>query len=266
MNPFFTRSVAYIRRHALLLGIALLFVLLCIGYALGYRPGPSLTFVRVGTLVLTNVPVGGTVYADETKRTVSTGKDIRLTLVPGSHSIIIDVKGNNPWSDTVNIAPRTDTTVSPINVPLTVQRTLLQGADAMKAQSAIAAYALPSDAKPLAMAGGCVNVSVANNRVLATMATSTSCTPVPYLCVGGSCATTVVFAPVTPLRSVLPYPGREDALIVAYGTNVAVLELNPLKPQFFAPLLQGGVAPVIAPWDASSIVVHDDLRTFTIGL
>jgi hypothetical protein len=187
-------------------------------------------------------------------------------LVPGSHSIIIDVKGNNPWSDTVNITPRTDTIVSPINVPVTVQRTLLQGADATKAQSVLAAYALPNAAKPLVLGGGCVDVTVENNRVLATMATSTSCAPMPYLCVGGTCATTVVFAPITPLHSVVPYPGRQDALIVSFGGNVAVLELNPLKPQFYAPLLQGGVAPAIAPWDATSIVVHDDLRTFTIGL
>jgi hypothetical protein len=243
-----------------------LFVLLCVGYALGYRPGPSFTFVRAGTLVLTNVPVGGIVYADETKRAVSTGKDIRLTLVPGNHSIILDVKGDNPWSDTVNIAARTDTTVSPISVPLSVRRSVLEDTDMAKANAAFAAFALPTAAKPLVFADGCVNVSVSNNRILATMATSTSCAPEPYLCVGGTCATTVVFAPVAKLHSVIQYPGRQDALIVGYGDTLAVLELNPLKPQFFAPLIKGGVAPIAAPWGASSIVVRDEGRTFTIGL
>jgi hypothetical protein len=105
---------------------------------------------------------------------------------------------------------------------------------------------------------------VLDNRVVASAATTTGCTPPPFLCIGGTCATTVVFAPVAPLRAVLPYPGRQDALIVSYGNTLAVIELSPLKPQFFAPLIQG-IQPAAASFDATHIVVRDGGKTFTIA-
>lgn len=264
MNPTLERVKALLRKHVLLLLIALLFVLLCIGYMLGYRPGPGLTLVRVGTLVLSGIPKGGTVYADETKRAVSNGSDVRIALEPGGHSIIVDVKGDNPWSDVVSIAARADTRVTPIAVPLTVTRTALTPDQAGQANTALTTYKLPDEQHPIVMANGGADVYVSQNRIVAAPATTTGATPPAYLCIGGTCATTVIFAPIAPLRSVLPYPGRQDALIVSYGGTLAVLELDPLKPQFFAPLMQG-IFPAAAIFDATHIVVRDAHQTFLIA-
>lgn len=264
MNSTLKNILSYLRRHALLLLVALLFVLLCIGYALGYRPGPDLTFVRAGTLTLSSVPKGATVYVEQTKRAVSNGKDVRLVLEPGSHSIIVDIPGDYPWSDVVSVAARMNTTASPILVPMTVMRTSVSEAQAKEADAAITSYQLPDAAHPIVMENGCANVSVLDNRVVASAATTTGCTPPAFLCVGGTCATTVVFAPIAPLRAVLRYPGRQDALIVSYGSTLAVIEVSPLKPQFFAPLLQG-IQPAAAPFDATHIVVRDGGKTFLIG-
>jgi len=264
MNQTLIRARVLIRRHAFVLLVVLLVILLGIGYLLGYRPGPGLTFVRAGTLVLSNVPAGAVVYADETKRASSSGGDVRIALVPGNHSIIVDSAGNNPWSDLVNITARIDTNITPVFVPLKYTRLTLEPEDSTKAGAALAAYTLPAQQQALSMENGCANVYVSQNRVVASVASTTGCVPPAYLCVGGTCATTVIFAPVAQLRSVLPYPGRQDTLIVAYGDTLAVLELNPLKPQFFAPLVRG-LAPVAAPWDANHIVVRDDMRTFLIA-
>ncbi|KND50895.1 MAG: hypothetical protein AB202_00620 [Parcubacteria bacterium C7867-007] len=266
MNPTLNRIHAFVRRYAAVLIVVLLIIFFVAGYSLGYRVGPGLTLVRAGTLVLTDIPANAVVYADEAKRAVGRGSDVRFALVPGNHSIIVDSLGNHPWSDLVEMTPGTDTRVAPVFVPLTADRTSLEEPKRTEATKALAAVLLPSATNPIVMEKGCANVSVSNNRIVATAATSTGCTPPPYLCVGGTCATTVIFAPVAKLHSVIAYPGREDVLIVGYGTTLAVLELNPLKPQFFAPLFNGGVAPVAMPWDADNIVVHDDKRTFTLPI
>ncbi len=262
MHPALTSTLTYMRRHALLLLLALLVVLFGITYALGYRPGPDLTFVRVGTLTLSGMPKGSIVYVDQTKRATSIGKDVKLALEPGSHSVIADMPGDYPWSDVVTITTRADTKASPIIVPMSVVRTPVP--DTTTANTVLSTYKLPDAANPIIMENGCAIVSVENNRVLASPATATGCTPPPFLCIGGTCATTVVFAPIAPLRAVLPYPGRQDAVIVSYGSTLAVLELNPLKPQFFAPLLQG-IQPAAALYDAKDIVVRDAGKTFLIG-
>lgn len=265
MNPFLTRARAFVLRYKLLLAIALIFIVMVIGYVMGYRPGPGFTLVREGTVVLTNVPVGAVVYADESKRAVGKGTDVRVALVPGNHLLIVDSAGNNPWSDLIDVPSRVDTKVTPVLVPLKVTRVAVAEADLAKANAALAASVLPTAQAPLLLDGGCAGVVVSQNRIVASVASTTGCTPPPYLCVGGTCATTVIFAPVAPLRSVLAYPGREDTLIVAYGDTIAVIELNPLRPQFFAPLLRG-TAPKAALWDEAHILVRDGTRTFTVGL
>ncbi|MDB5237279.1 MAG: hypothetical protein JWL88_381 [Parcubacteria group bacterium] len=264
MTQFFTEAGSFVRRHILLLLIVVLLVLLFGGYELGYRPGPDLTLVRAGNLVITGVPKGGTVYADQTRRAVSNGKDIRIDLEPGSHSIIVDVKGDNPWNDVISIAPRKDTVASPIFVPLKTVATHITQEQAAQAEKALTTYLLPDEQHPLVLENGCANVYVANNRIVANAATTTSCVPPAFLCVGGTCATTVVLSPAAPLRSVLQYPGRQDALIVSYGSVLAVLEVNPLKPQFFAPLYQG-IQPAAAVFDATHIVVRDGHQTSLVA-
>lgn len=261
MNQF----VSLLRQHLWLLLIALVFAALVTGYALGYRPGPGFTIVRAGELVLTGMPKGATVYADETRRAVAKNDTVRIALEPGSHSIIVDAKGDYPWSDVVSIEARTSTNVSPIFVSQHPERTPVANDSQKTAETLLSSYVLPDAQQPLVMEHGCAQVYVLDNRIVATPQTVAGCTPPPYLCVGGTCATTVVFAPTAPLRSVLPYPGRQDALIVSYGNTLAVLEMNPLKPQFFAPLLLG-VQPAATLYDATHILVRDARQTFTITL
>ena len=178
------------------------------------------------------------------------------------HSVIVDVPNNNPWNEVVTIEAGMTTTVNPLIVPVTVSRVNI--AQEVPPPPA-SAYALPTAQQPLLLENGCASISVSQNRIIATAATTTGCVAPTYLCVGGTCAPTVVFAPITPLRSVLPFPGRQDAVIAAYGDTVAVIELNPLRPQFFAPLLRGQ-APRAAIGADGSLVVTDRQKTFTLEL
>lgn len=255
---------AFVKKHLLGVLVTLLVALLCAGYALGFRPGPGLTLVRTGTLVLASLPAGATAYADESKRGTADAKgQLRLSLVPGDHSILVDAPGDYPWDEIVTIPTHAAVQVAPLLVSKRTQTTSFTSDERPKAQALVAKASLPTAAAPLALEKGCALVRVVDNRILANAVTAPGCTPSAYLCTGGSCADTVIFSPVAPLRSVLPYPGRQDALIVAYGDTLAVLELNPLSPQYFAPILRG-LAPAAASWDARTLAVTDDGRTFKI--
>lgn len=77
------------------------------------QPGPGLTVVRSGTLVLVDLPTGATVYANELPRAVGRGDNARIALVPGSHHIIVDMPGGYPWNDVIAVRAAEETRVYP---------------------------------------------------------------------------------------------------------------------------------------------------------
>ena len=217
----------------------------------GYRVGPGLSIVRVGTLVITDLPEGASIYVDEAYNRRTSGGMARVTLLPGSHTVIVSVDGYYPWSELVEITSDTESTERPIIIPTKTNAVELEGDAVAAARTKINTTRLPSALAPLSMEGGCALVSVSGNRILATPTTTPECAPPPYLCIDGSCEATVVFAPLEPLHTVLPYPGRTDALIVGVKQRLFVLELDPRHPGFFAELVRGGSA-AITPRAATS--------------
>ena len=244
-------------RYALITGMILILAGATALYSMGYRPGPGLTFVRTGSVVIKGVPAGGVMYVDDLRRTTSTGSDVSLPLVPGDHTLIIDVSADYPWSDIVSIQAKKDTVSQPILIAKNPQKALLSQTDAAKADSQFAATTLPDATHPLRIANGCAQVTVQGNQIIVSLASSSSptsasattsaapCTPPPYLCVNNDCSPAIIFSPTRPLTSVILYPGRTDALIVSYGDLVAALEIDPEKPQYFAPIQEGAAATII---------------------
>lgn len=271
-------AVRFVRRYALLILAVLLVLFLSIGYALGYRTGPGLTLVRTGTLTLTDLPVGATVYADQTRRGVAVGSSFSMALVPGNHMVIIDANGDFPWNEVVTISPHQSTSIDPILIP----KHIVRGTVPEKLQSIAVAHLkiakLPTDAAPLLAYGGCVALTVSNNRIIAQVASSsadtasstpaTCATPPAFLCLSGTCAPTVVFSPTLPLNSVSLVPTRQDALVVSYGDIVSVLEIDPRSPQFFAPILHLDSPVTLADWgwDPSVLVAREDNQYYTVSL
>ncbi len=258
-------------RYALITGMILILVGATALYSLGYRPGPGLTFVRTGSVVISGVPAGGVIYVDDLRRTTSVGSDVSLPLVPGNHTLIVDVNGEYPWSDVVSITAKRDTLSHPILIAKDAAKSLLGASDTATADPLFAAAILPDNTHPLSIANGCAHVTVQDNQIIVSLATSSpasatntaavlagtstpSCTPPAYLCVSGDCSPVIVFAPHAPLTSVILYPGRTDALIVSYGDVVAGLEIDPEKPQYFAPIQEGVAASVIADTNHSILM------------
>ncbi len=250
-----------VKRNLLLWLVVVFVVVLAIAFFAGFRPGPGLTLVRVGTLVVADIPAETDVFVDQAYRGTSSGNPVKANLVPGTHSVIVDAPGMQPWNTVIAIEPRQDLTVSPILVPKAPERSLLVGDEADVAADAIRATVLPTEANPLIV--GCNAISISNNRVIA--APAADCETPEYLCSEGACSPTIVYSPPAPIRSVIPFPGRTDALLVATGEWVNVLDIDPRNPQFFAPLGRG-TSPLIAAEDEDSIYLSDGDKFYSFSL
>jgi hypothetical protein len=230
--------LAFLRTYSILVITALIIVLIVMAYMFGFRVGPGIMISRVGVLSLEDLPKGATVYADETSRgTAAATSTMSIDLVSGSHNIIVSVNGDYPWNDLISIASGKTTSEAPILIPLQPNAVLLSGTQRTTAVASIASSTLPTETNPLHLANGCADVYVSDNQVIASAVTAPGCTPPPYLCLGGKCAPTIIFAPVSPLSGVFQYPGRQDALVIGLNNTLYALALDPRNPRYFAPIL-----------------------------
>jgi hypothetical protein len=250
------KAIKHLKRYSILWVVGLFLLVIIVGYMTGFRPGPGLTVVRVGTLIVTDLPKGSSVYVDQAPRgTTSQAQSLSVDLVPGTHTIIVDVPNEEPWEKIVTITSSKSTTVSPILVPKTPDPKKVTGSEATNAALLISRTKLPNDSTPLHM--DCADVFASDNRVIVQAATTTpGCVSPEYLCTEGSCAPTIVFAPTATLHSVIPFPDRTDALIVAAGDWVYAIGLDPRSPQYFAPILHGN-SPLVAPASSTMFYISD---------
>jgi len=251
--------------------IALILALLGGVYLAGYRVGPGLSLVKTRELTINDLYPGTTIYADLTPRgtVASSSSSFSLTLTPGQHSILVNAGGYNPWEGLVTVPEDADVRVSAFLIPIvpeTVKPVELAGTDATNALKTISATQLPTEASPLSLLGGCASVYVSSNRVLAVGTTSPACAAVPYLSVSeGSSTPTVIFSPVDTMRSVVAYPERSDALVVAVGTQIYAIALDPRTPQTFAKLISGA-APMLAEGSDGTVVIEDAGHAYSLKL
>lgn len=264
------KSIELLRRYWLVL-VFLLIVLVGVGaYAYGYRVSSS-GIVRTGTLVLTDVKAGARVYTDQSRLTLSTGGDTRIELTPGTHTVIVDSPGMQPWNELFEIVSGEETVLAPFSIPVEVTARVLHGEERAAAADAILSYALPQKTTPLSLSNGCALVYALDNRIVADATTTPSCLPPAFLsceadaAASDTCPSTVIFPPNERLESVSKYPGRDDALVVAAGGQAYVVELDPRAPQFFAPIIKGSRVRG-APWTESSIVISDTKKVFELPL
>jgi hypothetical protein len=256
----------YSRKHFFLLVAVIIVLLIAVPYLLGFRVGPDLHIERVGTLMLTNLPSGTSVYIDDTLyRTLGSAGNVSEELEGGSHSIIVSAPGDYPWSSITQITSNKDTTIEPLLVSTKPNVTKLSGTAETQALAAIASTTLPTQAHPLVMGNGCEDVYVSNNQIIAAAVQAAGCTPPPYLCVDATCSPTIIYAPIAPLKTVVAFPKRQDALVFQFGSTLFAISLDPRSPQFFAPLLIG-TNPVMGALPDGTIVVENGSVVFRVNL
>lgn len=247
----------FFKKWWLLLAIIVVIATIIVFHLLGYRIGPGVSIVRVGTLVLDGLPAGASIYVDEVYNRKTAGGEARISMLPGNHTLAVSQDGDYPWYEVVTIVSDTETLETPVFVHNKSEVRKLAGDEVAGASKLVSAAKLPTLGAPLSMEKGCANVYVAGNRIIAEA--GTDCTPPPYLCSeDGTCGPTVVFAPVEPLNTLLAYPGRDDMMIVSVGHSLFVLELDPRTPQFFAPILKGD-KPRAATLPDGSLIVYSGI-------
>lgn len=259
------RSLTLVKKYWPLVLVLALVLMFALGYASGLRFDRT-GIVQVGTLVV-EIPDGARVYLDESRVLHERDGVARATLRPGAHSVIVDIDGMQPWNELVELSSGSVSTLSPIEVPKepvleeVPQERLAEGWAARRGAL------LPSEATPLTLE--CQKIWVSGVRILAAPADE-SCAPAFLLCEDaartkeGTCPATVVFSSSAPLRSVVAFPQRTDALAIAAGSQSFVIELDPRQPQFFAPLVKSMVT--LAPWDEGTLLVEKAGILFTLPL
>ena len=257
--------LTYSKKHLLVIIAIVIILLLAIPYLLGYRVGSGLHIERVGTLVLNNLPAGTSVYIDRSLHgTLKKAGNMHVELIGGDHAVIVSAPNDNPWTALVPIVSGKETVQQPIFVGLRPEATPLTDADRDTALSAIASTTLPTQSNPLKL-GGCVEVYIENNQILASAIQSPGCTPPPYLCPGGTCEPTIVYSPAPPITSLFVYPNRQDALVLQLEDTLYALSLDPRTPQFFVPILTG-TQPILGALPDGTIVVHTFAAVYTLTI
>lgn len=256
---------SFLKQWWLLITIIVVVTAIVLFFLTGFRIGPGVSIVRVGTLVLEEVPAGASVYVDEAYNRVSAGGVVRIDMLPGSHVVIVSASGAQPWNELITIVSDTETIARPVIVPVKVTVASIPAEDTAKAAAVVSKTKLPTLQAPLTLAGGCALVYVSGKNIVAEASTTATCTPPPYLCVEAGCSPTAIMTPVEKINAVMPYPGRDDVLVISVGQTLFVLELDPRAPQFFAPLLRG-TNPRAAPWSDSSVVVYSDQKLYLVNL
>ena len=256
----------FVRTYLVWVVLIIIVVIIAGGYLAGYRFGPNMTLARVGSISLTNLPTGTSVYVDQVLRANITATSTKnIELVSGSHSIIVSATGDYPWNNLISVTSGVRTVVKPILIPEQPIATPLTGAAKATAIASIASTTIPTQTKPITLANGCAHVYVSNNQILADAVTAPGCTPPPYLCINGKCASTIIFSPVDTMTAVLPYPGRQDALLIGLNNVLYAIALDPRSPRFFAPVL-GATSPVFGLLPNGTLVVQTITAVFSVKL
>lgn len=255
------------RRPPLLVGVIII-LLLVGGYLAGYRIGPGLSLMKVGTVVLTDLPQGATVYIDEALHKTTKTETLQIPLLPGTHTILVGTEGLSPeyypWYELVTVPSGGEQRVRPMLIEKSAKETTLHDLDMERGELLIKETKLPTKEAPLLAYNGCVRVYVQNGRLIAEPGIENTCAVPEFLCSDGSCEPTVLLSPPETLRTVIPFPGRDDAVVLALGKAIYALELDPREPQFFAPILREHL-PEVAIWSDSAIVVKEFGAVFTIS-
>lgn len=252
-----------LRRNRIWWGAGAILLVILAFYFAGFRIGPGLSIVRVGTLVLTEVPEGSSVYVNSKLRSVTgSAGDYRARLTPGTHTVIVAVPNSTPWQDALTIPSNGTLSIKPIIIPNRPDGDLLLGEARAAARRVVDANALPTEAKPLR--AGCTDIFVSQNRILGKAAPGCE-TPPDYLCTEGGCGTTELFAPIEKITSIALYPGREDALFFTIGDGVYAMDIDPREPRFFAPFVRS-VLPRIAAGTSTNLLLSFDDKAYSYPL
>jgi hypothetical protein len=259
------RLPGYLARRPVLLIIVVLILSILFGFLLGYRLGPGLSIVKIGSVTLTDLPPGTTIYVNEVLSETPKTSEATIALLPGTHSFLLGFDSYYPWAELITVPSGGKLSVRPIFIAHSADETTLHDADRDSAERAIDTLALPTKDSPLLVYDGCVGVYVETGNLFAAPVDDASCEPLQFLCYEEDCATAVLPSENEAVRAVIRHPTREDTVIVALGKAIYAVEVDSRSPQYVAPILRESF-PEIAPWSETSFAVREGGAVFSVTL
>ncbi len=266
----FFGMLAYMKNRLLFrytIAISGLFVLvLFIGYASGYRLGAGLVLTREQQVIITDIPNDARVFSDYALHTNIRNHTISISLVPGNHMLLASAKGYWPWKYLVSVPEDKSITIRAFLIPHVPKGKILSGTERLRAKEKIAEVVLPTSTQPLTFTKKCMSLAISGNQVIATpFSHPSSCTPPQYLCSENTCSPTIIFSSPKKITRLIPYPGRDDAILIEIGNTIYALSIDPRAPRTFAPLLKG-ISPLIAQGKNNTLLVQDERTIYQLTL
>ncbi|HEC94066.1 MAG TPA: hypothetical protein ENI56_01685 [Candidatus Kaiserbacteria bacterium] len=244
----------------------LFMLILFAGYTAGYRLGAGLVLTREQEVIITNIPNDAKIFSDYALRTGILNNTISISLIPGNHMLLASAKGYWPWKYMVTVPESKSITVRAFLIPRVPKGKILNGNERLLAKKKIASVVLPTPAQPLTFTNECMSLATSGNQVIATpLPPSSSCTPPPYLCSKNTCSPTIIFSSAKKITGLIPYPGRDDAILIEIGNTIYALSIDPRAPRTFAPLLKG-ISPRMAQGKDNTLFVQDEKTIYQLTL
>ncbi|QSH39489.1 hypothetical protein JXR01_00545 [Candidatus Kaiserbacteria bacterium] len=214
--------------------------------------GPYL--VKGGVLEITNAVPDSAVFIDSHRvgRIQNNGSGEFLGIKPGMRNVLVAHPERWPWILDFDIDAGSTMTLAPLQVlEETDGEVLSNAADPVRirAEQEIAQYREPTRIQPLNRTGILVWVEGSN-----------------ILTQDGDIVRTV-FSSTSPIRNVLWYGDRNDAIIVATQTNVFALDLRASSLQNFQPIYSGGSPKAAAdPIRSNKLFIEEAGQYFSVSI
>lgn len=239
------KLMQYLR--ALLLILLPLFAV-WIFFTLGFRITNGLSVVYAPRITITDVPQKAVLFVDNKKTATSgTKHTIVARISPGDHSLVVGAPNYNPWVELISVTQEPQT-LRAIMTLRSIDGTVLTKKDPewKTATKLLAApYTLPNKNLPLQLG---TNTVIANETHVAVIENGKE---------------KVIFTPVEGnISSVLPFPGRDDVVVVVSGPTVYLVEIDTKKPQTINTLLNGLQPHIVT--DGKTLYGKDGDTTFRL--
>ncbi len=215
------------RKHLWEIISLLVFVIFITGYFLGYRFKDNFTIGKIG-FVSIDIPLTQTsVFIDEREKakTEKDGEDVKVSLSPREHSIIVSHPGYFPWTKKFRVQSSETTNLSPILIPTNASGQIITKEDPeyWSLWSKITYNKLPVKDSPQISEDKSAKIWVEENTIIHETGSTTIS----------------ILKPISDIKNISFYKNRSDGVIFSTSDSVYMIEADKTNTQNFMPIYRG---------------------------
>lgn len=202
-------------------------IFIIIAYSKGYRLQSNFLIGKVGVVSI-NLPIIQTsVFVDEKKsiETTKDNQDVKITLSPRTHNIIISHVGYFPWTKKITMKSKGTVELHPMFVSINASGEIITMHDPeyWTIKSKIVHGILPTKDSPIISFDKSSKLWMEDNAIIVNAASTTR----------------VVIQPDTVIKNVAFYKNRSDVVVFSTQSGVYAIEVDKENTQNFMPIYKG---------------------------